>query len=289
MKKNIVLTLLSIATVNALANTPEQPRVIPQVPAGMEAPVNQDPGIQPAGSQPTNVMPIDPAEEAAVRDQLRQDINKMEAKSAVPVPTNQTPVKPIKNEKIKKVEDKNYELVLKLLQTKEKIPDTLLGLENEEAREAVKEKSSEKNEEILKMLLPIPKKSMTMGNKVIVFAEYRERTLSETPSATLQRQQMLTTAGAGMSLAQQMNTGGNMNTGNPLYRGAGGAMNPMGMGGAEEDTTLLGYTESDIEYEKKEIRLKEGSEFGNWIVHKLEPTVVTYKNKSSGEELLKYY
>ena len=142
-------------------------------------------------------------------------------------------------------------------------------------------------EEIEKMLLPIPLKSITMGRKVVIFAEYRERSLTDTPSSTI-------SVHGNVSAAPQTNSAPNAdlrnqinvatNQGNPLTRTRPGQINQPQQGEA-----LLGYGPNDIKYDKKIIRLEKGAKFGDWYVYKMKPDVLIYKNSKTDEEIRKYY
>lgn len=125
-------------------------------------------------------------------------------------------------------------------------------------------KKREAKEEIFKMLLPIPKSSIQIGESMIVYAVYREKTILESK----------TDLGARPNASIQQNQGVQ-----PQNQSGGGLL----------DGELFGFSENDISYEAKTIELKKGDVFGEWMVEILAPNFVQYAKKSDPSQTVKKY
>lgn len=126
--------------------------------------------------------------------------------------------------------------------------------EDETVKEAEKE-----NEEIVKLMLPIPQKAINFGNKVILFAIYKEENLTKSPSNTPQQIQIP-----------------NQN-----------------VVGANQEQNSAGFKKkfnlNDIEYNDKIIKIEEGYRFGEWELSQIEMNYVVYKNLKTNEIIRKFY
>ena len=192
----------------------------------------------------------------------KNDTERQTTKKEIPVDKSLLPDLPSQEKissVIKKDNNKDYELVLKLLQTKQG------GVSENKSFNIVETK-----EEAEISYLPSPIKAIKMNEIIVVFAKYKE--LSGGLSRMTEETQIQQKNTKNLS-----NLGSNINSGNPL---------------SKETTTLTKKNEisnNGVSYIEKEIKLRLNMDFGDWYVSKTELHEVVFKNKKTKEEIKKYF
>lgn len=192
----------------------------------------------------------------------KNESEKLSVKKEIPINNSLLPDLPSQEKVssiIKKDNNKDYELVLKLLQTKQ-------GVASENKNFNIVE-SKEENEI---SYLPSPIKAIKMNEIIVVFAKYKE--LSSNSNKVIEETQIQQKDTKNLS-----NLGSNINSGNPL---------------SKETTTLTKKNEisnNGVSYIEKEIKLRLNMDFGDWYVSKTELHEVVFKNKKTKEEIKKYF
>lgn len=200
--------------------------------------------------------PINNIQQPSVVTQPQQakDFNQKPQQTVVPQ-TRTFNAPAISSESPSKLSQKSFDSVVEMLKTKESTKaqreyEDKKEKENREKAEAEEEKRLKKSE-LSEMLLPIPLRSISFGDKVIVYAEYREKKLSDNAKI----QEVKDTKNQQDSQIQQT-----------------------------QDENKL-----DAVYDKKTVELNIGDVFGDWKVKTLTLTYVEYENKKNDNKIIKKY
>lgn len=202
------------------------------------------------------------AEEPNKKNFIDKKDEKQVVKKEIPVDKSLLPDLPSQEKVssvIKKDNNKDYELVLKLLQTRQGGASENSFFDNTKAKE-----------DSLVSYLPIPIKAIKINEVIVVFAKYKE--LAGNSNKIIEETQVQQ-----KDMKSLNNLGSNINSGNPL---------------SKETTTLTKRNEANnggVSYIEKEIKLRLDMDFGDWQVSKTDLHEVVFKNKKTKEEIKKYF
>lgn len=144
-------------------------------------------------------------------------------------------------------------------------------LRDKKDKQKIEDKKREMNE-LTKLMLPSPKKAISIGNKYILFATYKEETLSD-PKGSIKGKDTIIENEDGKTKMKSDNF-------NDLI-------------GLEEELNKFSmknkFALSDIELNEKTIKIEVGHRFGDWVLSKIEMNQIVYENTETKEIFRKFY
>lgn len=165
-------------------------------------------------------------------------------------------------------EKASLNIIEKFLKTKDSIKQAdKKAEENSFIQKSIKNKVKYKAEELDVIMLPVPLKSLIINDKIIVFAEYREKILLNE---------------AKPSKGEQLDA---------FTSGTDWKTDPLLIQAMEEDKypKYAGINSTDIAYDKKTIKLRVGDRFGNYLVKSLSSSVVIYQHINQKNKYIKKF